>query len=93
MRTGRLLIGVVGVIFVAFGGRLSAQVTLPDGPNRDPVARACGSCHDLEMVVINGRSEASWNVTIDEMTGYGLRLSLADRALILKYLATYLPPK
>ena len=45
------------------------------------------------MVAINGRSEENWNGTIDEMTGYGLRVSPAERALILKYLATYLPPR
>jgi hypothetical protein len=78
------------VALVAVG---SAQNGLPEGPNRALVQVICGSCHDIEMVVVNGRSEASWDVTIDEMTGYGLRLSPADRALILKYLATYLPPK
>jgi len=27
------------------------------------------------------------------MTAYGMRLSPAERALVLEYLATYLPPK
>jgi hypothetical protein len=93
MRTGWLLIGIVGAIFVTLGGRLSAQATLPDGPNRDLVAGVCGSCHDIEMVVINGRSEANWRGTIDEMAGYGMRLSPAESAMILEYLTTYLPPK
>jgi len=30
---------------------------------------------------------------MDEMVGYGLRITPADRALILRYLATYLPAK
>lgn len=93
MQTGRLLIGVVGALFIAFAGSLSAQATLPQGPNRDLVSRACGSCHDLEMVAINGRSQAGWDGTIDEMTGYGMRVSPAERAQILEYLATYLPPR
>jgi hypothetical protein len=83
MRTNRLLMGVIGAIFIAFCGRLDAQVPLPDGPNRDVVARACGSCHDLEMVAINGRNQENWSGTIDEMTGYGMRLSPAERALVL----------
>jgi hypothetical protein len=45
------------------------------------------------MVAINGRSEERWGLTVDEMVGYGLRLSPSDRALILRYLATYLPAK
>jgi hypothetical protein len=67
--------------------------TLPDGPGRDLVEVTCGSCHDIEMVAINGRSEERWRLTIDEMVGYGLRITPADRALILRYLTTYLPAK
>ena len=88
-----LLISVSGAVLVGLVARGNAQVALPEGPNRDLVERMCGSCHDIEMVVINGRSEESWDGTIDEMTGYGLRLSPTERALILKYLTTYLPPR
>jgi hypothetical protein len=45
------------------------------------------------MVAINGRSEERWRLTIDEMASYGMRISPDDRALILRYLATYLPAK
>jgi hypothetical protein len=44
-------------------------------------------------VAINGRSEERWRLTVDEMAGYGMRVSAGDRALILRYLATYLPAK
>ena len=67
--------------------------TLPDGPNRELVEAVCGSCHDIEMVAIGRRSEERWSLTMDEMVGYGLRITPADRALILRYLATYLPAK
>ena len=67
--------------------------TLPQGPNRELVEAVCGSCHDIEMVAINGRSEERWRLTIDEMAGYGMRISPGDRATILRYLATYLPAK
>ncbi len=50
MRTARLMIGVVGATLVVLGVRATAQLTLPDGPNRDLVARTCGACHDLGMV-------------------------------------------
>jgi mono/diheme cytochrome c family protein len=73
--------------------RVNAQVSLPEGPNRDLVERMCGSCHGVEMVAINGRSEENWNVTLEEMTGYGLRLTPVERAQVLKYLSVYLPPR
>jgi|SRR5262247_3194691 len=84
-------IGTAGLIAIA---PLRAQfATLPQGPNRELVEVVCGSCHDIEMVAINGRSEERWRLTIDEMAGYGMRISPGDRALILRYLATYLPAK
>src|SRR6266853_2560968 len=93
MSAARLSIGVRGAVLDGLVARGNAKVALPEGPNRDRVESRCGSCHDIEMVVINGRSEERWNGTIDEMTGYGLRLSPAERTLILKYLTTYLPPR
>jgi hypothetical protein len=85
---------VIGITVLAAMVPSRAQFpTLPEGPNRQLVEAVCGSCHDIEMVAINGRSEERWRLTIDEMVGYGLRLSPSDRALILGYLATYLPPK
>ena len=79
--------------FAAMAPSRAQFATLPAGPNRELVEAVCGSCHDIEMVAINGRSEERWHLTIDEMVGYGLRLSPSDRALILRYLATYLPAK
>jgi hypothetical protein len=92
MKPTRLLTGVVSATLVALGTRAVAEVTLPNGPNRDLVARTCGSCHDLSLVVdAGGRSRAGWNGMIDNMVSYGLNVSPAERALILEYLATYLP--
>ena len=91
MGTARLVIGVVGVTFVALGVRATAEVRLPDGPNRELVARTCGACHDLSMVVATRRSREGWNGTIDDMISYGLDITPQERALVLEYLATYLP--
>jgi hypothetical protein len=88
-----LVIGVVGWTLVAAPPGWAQYAMLPEGPNRELVEAVCGSCHDIEMVAINGRSEERWRLTIDEMAGYGMQASPADRALILRYLATYLPAK
>jgi hypothetical protein len=92
MRAACLFIGILGAVIGCLVARVAAQVTLPNGPNRDLVERKCGYCHTLEMVAVNGRSEDRWTVTIDEMAGYGLQLSPAERALVLEYLTTFLPP-
>ena len=89
MWAASLLIGAAALAAIAPSRAQFAK--LPEGPNRELVEAVCGSCHDIEMVAIGRRSEERWSLTIDEMVGYGLRLSPADRALILRYLTTYLP--
>jgi len=98
MRTLRLWFGAVGAILLTLGaGRASAQQAIdprmPAGPNRELVARVCTGCHDLgNLVATAGRSRDGWSVKIDDMVLYGLKVSPEQRALILEYLATYLPP-
>jgi 4-amino-4-deoxy-L-arabinose transferase-like glycosyltransferase len=83
---------IAGSVTIGLAIRASAQA-LPDGPDRALVERKCGSCHDTEMVAINGRSRENWNGTIDEMIGYGMQVSPTERTQILDYLATYVAPK
>lgn len=71
----------------------AAAAELPDGPNRDLVARACGACHDFEMVLdAAGLDRGGWNGVIDEMTGYGMQVSPQERELMLDYLTRFLGP-
>jgi hypothetical protein len=90
MRTAGKVAGVIYVAFVALGVRATAQLTLPDGPNRDLVSRTCGTCHDMGMVVgTGGRSREGWNGTIEDMISYGMSISAEERRLVLDYLSTY----
>ena len=72
----------------------AGAVELPAGPNKDVVVRACGSCHDLDMVYeAAGQTREGWTGTIEEMTGYGLKLTAAERAQVLEYLTSFLGPE
>jgi hypothetical protein len=101
MTTTRLLTAMSGtflsiLVFLVF---LSARPTaaqidprLPEGPNRDLVARKCSTCHDLSNLYSTiGRTRVGWSDKIDDMVAYGLGITAEERALILDYLATYLP--
>jgi len=91
MKIAGKVTGVICVAFVALGVRATAQLTLPEGPNRELVSRTCGACHDMGMVVgTGGRSREGWNSTIEDMISYGLSISAEERRLVLDYLATYL---
>ena len=39
--------GAISLAFVASGFPVTAQIALPNGPNRELVQRTCGACHDL----------------------------------------------
>jgi hypothetical protein len=90
MNQARLILGLIGASLLGAG---AGAVELPAGPNKDVVARACSSCHDLDMVFdAAGQTREGWNGTIEEMAGYGLKVSPDERAQILEYLVSFLGP-
>jgi len=91
MTKAKLIFGMIGAGFLSVG---AGAVELPAGPNKDVVARACGSCHDLDMVFdAAGQTREGWDGTIEEMAGYGLKVSPGERAQILEYLVSFLGPQ
>lgn len=95
MRRVQLLFGVLGAALAAFAAYTAYGAELPDGPNRALVAAQCGACHDLQPLLdasAAGVSRDDWDAALDEMTGYGLKVTPEQRAQILEYLATYLGP-
>ncbi len=71
----------------------AARFNLPDGPGRDLVYGNCQTCHDLQSVVDSaGIRRGAWDAVLDNMAGFGLRITPDQRAHILDYLATYLGP-
>ena len=93
MRRVLVLMGAISGTLFAFVAGAAELTELPEGPNRDLVAKVCQSCHDLEMVfAAAGISRQEWDMSLDEMTANGMNVSADDRAKILSYLSTYLGP-
>lgn len=91
----RLLACLLSVLLLAGTAGVAAQdrFNLPDGPGRDLIYGQCRTCHDLQSLVDSaGISRRAWNAVLDNMRGFGLRVSDQQRAQILDYLATYLGP-
>lgn len=69
------------------------RFNLPQGPGRDLVYGHCQTCHDLQSVADSaGIRPGAWDAVLDNMRGFGLRISDDQRAKILGYLGTYLGP-
>ena len=94
MRTAHILFGAVGAALVALVMSALAQSELPEGRDRDLVARECQSCHGLQVLVgRSGKGVAEWAAIVDQMEGNGLSVAPDDRTKIIEYLATYLGPR
>ena len=92
MPKARLLFGVIGATLIIIGARAVAQSELPEGPNRDVVARECQVCHGLHLITA-GRTREQWSALLTDMESNGLNVSSDDRQKIFEYLATYLVPR
>jgi cytochrome c5 len=93
MRRVIILAGAIGGTLFALAAAAAEISELPQGPDRDLVAKVCQSCHDLEMVfAAAGITRDEWDMSLDEMTANGMNISADDRAKILGYLSTYLGP-
>ena len=94
MRRALQLLSVLSVAIAVAGQAAGQQPSdLPEGPNREMVAHECQACHDLVMVFgAAGLDREGWSSILEEMTGYGLRVTPEEQAKIVEYLTTYLGP-
>ena len=90
-------VGVVGLVAVVLSVHAAdAQIDprLPEGPNRELVARNCAGCHDLSNLFSTvGRTREGWRRTLEDMTRFGLVVTPQERTLTYASMAVrYGPP-
>jgi mono/diheme cytochrome c family protein len=84
---------IIGAALWGPGAIAAERFNLPQGTGRDLVYGHCQTCHDLQSVVDSaGIRRGAWDAVLDNMYGFGLRISDDQRAEILDYLAGYLGP-
>jgi glucose dehydrogenase len=62
---------------------------LPEGPGREDLVNACGSCHALSAVTVRPRSSEEWAALIGEMRGRGAKADDAAAVRIRDYLSAH----
>jgi hypothetical protein len=94
MKAARLLIGVIAVVSsVQMAAAQQVDPRMPEGPNRDFVAKVCSECHALSNLYSTvGRSREGWIRVLEDMTRYGLKVTPEERGRILDYLSTAMAP-
>lgn len=65
---------------------------LPKSAGRDALARSCVTCHDIGVVLAQGRTRSEWADAVAVMVDRGAAISEDDREVLLNYLAEIAPP-
>ena|ERR1700733_11460776 len=88
---------LVSVLFYLAPGQApspapTATGTLPDGPGKEIVQRACTTCHSLSVITSRRASSDEWSKTVTEMVTRGADLSDDEMDRVTQYLSTNFAP-
>jgi len=65
---------------------------LPEGEGKDVTAQLCGTCHNLQKVVVSRKSPQEWERSVYDMVARGAQIFPDEVDQIIKYLAKSFPP-
>lgn len=65
---------------------------LPEGDGKDVTAQLCGTCHNLQKVVVSRKTSQEWERTVYDMVARGAQIFPDEADQIIKYLAKSFPP-
>ena len=60
--------------------------SLPPGPGKDVLMRACTTCHAASLITQQRKPPAEWAKTVDKMVGWGAPLRVEEKQALLDYL-------
>jgi cytochrome c5 len=78
---------------VALVGALENRTidSLPPGPGKDVLLRACTTCHAATLVTQQRKPPAEWAKTVDKMVAWGAPLDSTERQGLIDYVAAIHP--
>jgi cytochrome c5 len=73
---------------LARAGALENQAldSLPPGPGKHVLLRACTSCHAATLITQQRKTPEEWAKTVDKMVGWGAPLGAEEREALIAYL-------
>lgn len=65
---------------------------MPDGEGKDVTAQLCGTCHNLQKIVVSRKSPQEWERSVYDMIARGAQIFPDEAEQIVKYLSkSFLP--
>jgi cytochrome c5 len=85
----RSFVNAIGslTVTVLFGAVVTLAATLPEAPGRKTVERVCATCHELGVVIDKRLDRSQWQDIVNEMIGFGAKLSKNQTSEVVNYLA------
>ena len=65
---------------------------MPEGDGKDVAIQLCGTCHNLQKVVVSRKSPQEWERSVYDMVARGAQIFPDEADEIIKYLAKSFPP-
>lgn len=67
------------------------KTLMPDGEGKDVTAQLCGTCHNLQKVVVSRKTPQEWERSVYDMVARGAQIFPDEVEQIVKYLAKSFP--
>ncbi|TAJ98353.1 hypothetical protein EPO44_11805 [bacterium] len=65
---------------------------MPEGEGKDVTTQLCGTCHNLQKVVVSRKNPQEWERSVYDMVARGAQIFPDEAEQIIKYLAKSFPP-
>ncbi len=60
---------------------------LPEGPGKAETEKLCKGCHEMARSISKKQDRDGWMATMTKMSGFGMRATDAETAIVVEYLA------
>jgi competence protein ComEA len=81
-------------LLAALAGAAAMMVTaqeLPEGPGKAETEKLCKGCHEMARSISKKQDRDGWMATMTKMSGFGMRATDAETAMVVEYLTRHWP--
>ena len=80
-----------GWIMALVGALVATGQDLPEGPGKAETEKLCKGCHEMARSISKKQDRDGWMATMTKMSGFGMRATDAETAIVVEYLTKNWP--